>query len=738
MNNTIPELLAPAGNAAAALAAFDAGADAVYAGLQKFNARERSENFTPDSLAKITEYAHKLKKKVYVTFNTLVKEAELPDAASCLAELAAIGPDALIVQDLGVLRLAREYFPSLKLHASTQMGFHNSAGLRLAAAMGFQRVILERQITLEELRLMRQNSPVEIEIFIHGALCCSLAGKCLFSSWHGGHSGNRGRCKQPCRRRFFSKDGNGFFFSTNDLCTVDMIPEIRKAGMASLKIEGRLRQPDYVFNVVSAYRKLLDAPEPSDRKLLGEARNIIAGSFGRKWSHGYYDAEKSSPMVQHDSMGAAGLLCGKVIAVKPNGFEFSANKPVYVGDRLRVQPATGEEGPAITVTKMFNGAAPVRKIAPGEKGFICCDKPVDSHALVFKTGTESADCRERLAALPAPRPRLDLDILINADGIRVDAGSSQWSWPVKLAAADKHPLQPERVMEEFSASSSDRLAAGNITVKIDGAFFLPASELKKIRREFWDFAIASHPGDCGRDSGAAALARFHQDYLSMKPGTRPENETAATVAVCPGGARPTKNQDIQAASIFVLSKHDREAILPEFCPEKRLPALRELVAGAVKNGIRRFRVTALYGLELLREYPELTVTTSLSLPVSNSLAAVALASIGASRVQAYAELEKEALEQLRDKSPLPVEIYRYGRPVLLVTRARIAAEGELKDSRGSKFFVNYDPKAGLTYLRPGTVFSIPHLPGTYDYYDLSASDWHEKTTSTFNFDTAKM
>ena len=181
-------------------------------------------------------------------------------------------------------------------------------------------------------------------------------------------------------------------------------------------------------------------------------------------------------------------------------------------------------------------------------------------------------------------------------------------------------------------------------------------------------------------------------------------------------------------------KHVSEAILPEFCPEKKLSALRDRIGRAVKDGIRRFRVTAPYALELLRKYEDVTITASLSLPVCNSLAAAELAQYRVNRVQGHVELEKAALEALRDHSPLPVEIYRYGRPVLLVTRAKIAVSGEIRDSRGMKFHVVFDPDAGLTYLRPGPVVELPHLPGTYDFYDLSAADRHEKTVSTFNFD----
>ena len=201
------ELLAPAGNMASALAAFDAGADAVYCGLKKFNARDRSENFTPQEMSKLIAYAHKNGKKVHITFNTLIKEPEIPAAAEELSMLADMGPDAVIVQDIGILAMIRDFFPSLTIHASTQMGFHNSAGLELASKTGAKRVILERQVTLDEINKMTDYGnklPLELEVFVHGALCCCLSGSCLFSSWSGGWSGNRGKCKQPCRRQYFN------------------------------------------------------------------------------------------------------------------------------------------------------------------------------------------------------------------------------------------------------------------------------------------------------------------------------------------------------------------------------------------------------------------------------------------------------------------------------------------------------------------------------------------------------
>ena len=170
-----PELLAPAGNIVSALTAFDAGADAVYAGLKRFNARERTENFTSEEMSKLLTYAHSIGKRVYVAFNTLIKESEINEAAETLSELAALKPDAVIIQDLGVLHIIREFFPSLTVHASTQMGIHNSEGVKSAAALGMNRVILERQVTIPELENIVAASPIDIEVFIHGAICCSLS-----------------------------------------------------------------------------------------------------------------------------------------------------------------------------------------------------------------------------------------------------------------------------------------------------------------------------------------------------------------------------------------------------------------------------------------------------------------------------------------------------------------------------------------------------------------------------------
>ncbi|MDH3393146.1 MAG: U32 family peptidase, partial [Desulfobulbaceae bacterium] len=263
MNQT--ELLAPAGGLESFFAAIEAGADAVYCGLNDFSARAKAKNFTLAEVAGLTAYSHQHDRKLYVALNTLVKELELPHLVETLAALEEIGIDGVILQDLGVWRLIRDHFPGLALHASTQMTVHNVAGVKMLERMGFERAVLARELSVQEIGVIRQQTSIELEHFIHGALCFGISGQCLFSSYLNGTSGNRGRCAQPCRRRYLYHEQPGYYFSTNDFCAIEFLPQLIKAGVMSFKIEGRMKSAEYVGKVVEAYRLMLDAP-PARRK----------------------------------------------------------------------------------------------------------------------------------------------------------------------------------------------------------------------------------------------------------------------------------------------------------------------------------------------------------------------------------------------------------------------------------------------------------------------------------------
>ena len=737
MKAKLPELLAPAGTPASALAAFDAGADAVYAGLSKFNARERGENFDADTMARVIDYAHRNRKKVYVTLNTLIKEMELPELVEMLSCLNEMNPDALLVQDLGVLRIAREYFPGLELHGSTQMGFHNSAGLEVAEKLGLKRVVLERQVTMEELRTIRSKTSLEIEVFIHGALCCSLSGCCLFSSHMGGFSGNRGKCKQPCRRRYYSKDGNGFFFSPQDLAALELIPELSDIGVESLKIEGRLRQPDYVTAAVSAYRMMLDCPRDEFNDRIGEAREMLSRTCGRKWSTGFYREKSFGELIKHDSIGATGIRCGSVEAVAEDGFGFTATRRVGLGDRLRIQPLGGDDGPAVSLTKIFVNNDPAKRAKAGDRVFVCCDKPVPDRGMIFKIGESFGDYSARVAALPEKRMRVDLDITLTQKGITVKSCNTilpDWSFELDLQTAERRPADEAQLKNEFAAADSDRFELGACTIYIDGKYFLPASVLKELRREFWKFAKKHLANGGVIDSSGVALEKFRREYNALAPQYELPAKMIETVAVKVRGAEPGNRNAIRAMNVFDVSKECSEAILPEFVSEDRVNSVAKAVENAYRLGIRRFRVTSLYGFALLDKYSDIVISASTPLPVCNSCAALELERLGAGKVMAHIELEKAAVEAMVEKSPLPVELYRHGRPALLTTRANLPVEGELRDNRKNEFEVRFDKKSRLTRLYARPVFSIPRMERCFDYYDLTNATWRVTEAETFNYE----
>ena len=266
-NHKLPELLLPAGNIEAFHAAVKGGADAVYLGLKNFNARGRAKNFLVHQLQSLIKEAKKSNVRVHITLNTLVKNSELPELLDTLYMLSQTEIDAVIIQDLGTYYLIKKYFPNLKIHASTQMSVHNSLGAEYMRKLGFERVILFREITLAELKLISSGTTADLEVFVHGALCYSFSGQCLFSSYLGGMSANRGLCRQPCRR-LYNVDGNEkYLFNLKDNQQLSQIDEFVKLGIASLKIEGRMKSAEYVYNTAKAYRDALDGKAESNSKL---------------------------------------------------------------------------------------------------------------------------------------------------------------------------------------------------------------------------------------------------------------------------------------------------------------------------------------------------------------------------------------------------------------------------------------------------------------------------------------
>ncbi|MBF0359496.1 MAG: U32 family peptidase [Oligoflexia bacterium] len=358
--NTNVELLAPAGDLHTAIIAYNAGADSVYLGLKNFSARKSATNFSFKDLRRLKHYALHAperekgrekgrEKKIYVTLNTLLKDSELQLLCDTLEELRLIAIDGLIIQDLGLLEIIKTKFPEFKIHASTQMALHNSMGLEWAQKNGISRVVLSRELCIDAIKNLKnlkcQYREMELEVFIHGALCYSFSGLCLCSGLLLNRSGNRGECAQICRNYFYSANNNNpknenkknYCFSCNDLNLGRDILKLAEAGVNSFKIEGRMKSKEYVYNVVRFYRAILDEREKLSEEKYQQLSNAAKLTFSRKTSKGYFNNPKADDLIDNTYPGHRGIYLGSIQKVLANsGIRLKLNEDLWQNDQLLV------------------------------------------------------------------------------------------------------------------------------------------------------------------------------------------------------------------------------------------------------------------------------------------------------------------------------------------------------------------------------------------------------------------
>ena len=669
-----PELLAPAGNLETAVAAFNAGADAVYLGLGKFNARHRAENLKLADLARLLEFARKKQRKVYVTLNTLICESELPELFSYIAELSRLQPDAVIVQDLGVLYILRKYFPKLTVHASTQMGIHNSAGIRLLEHLGVKRVILERQITLKELQQIAGSTSMELEVFLHGSLCVSLSGRCLLSNYAEGASGNRGMCRQLCRRSYRASENSdpAAYLSPQDLELMKLLPEFSRLKIASLKIEGRLRGPDYVVPVVQAYRKQLDMlPEISS-----EALNMIRRTISRPVSSGaLYGFEE---MISKNPQAVFGVRSGVVKSVMRSGMTVQLCSRIHLGDKLRVIGTSGGSAAGFELTELLYKNAQTSAANSGNTVFIPGKFNVSSGDVLYKIGENGCDCKRQAASLPEPRPAVALKLLLDENGLHVtspDLPAFEFH-SESFAAADRCPVTPEDLQSVFAAGSDE--LRGNITeVKVCGNWFCAKSELKSLRSELFT-VLSEHWRNLQKkpDTAARAMLQFRQDYLQQKDAPRKE--------FC-----QTREKSFQ---------------IPGFIAEGDLPHWLQKIKTARADGIKKFVIGHLHGIMLLKSVfgslKDLQIIAAYPLPAANSQAVKLLEYFKVSAVEPWVELPQGEVEKMQIASPLALTAVTENCE-LLTTRVPLKQK-KLIDRNGNTVKVVYDREEKLYKLYADT------------------------------------
>lgn len=496
------DLLSPVGDFDCLKAAVQNGANSVYFGANLFSARAFASNFDLDELKNAIQYARIRGVKTNLTLNTLIKNDEFEDAFNLAKKAYEFGIDAIIVQDLGLAKMLIKSFPDLAIHASTQMSVHNLQGVLELQELGFKRVVLSRELSIGEIEYICRNSNVEIECFIHGALCISYSGQCLFSSMIGGRSGNRGKCAQPCRLPYKLLENNsvidsGYLLSTRDICGLDFIPDMINAGVTCLKIEGRMKKPEYVATVTRIYRKYIDLAESSEPYVVDDAdRKILMQAFNRgSFSCGHLSNEPNKKLVFKDKSDNMGLFLGKVEKYNSNkGYiTVKLNEPIEVGDTVALERESGtynvsevmvsnknikgtKVGQTVTIGRMKGN------IKLGDKIFKMSSKSQNSIAndsLRFENRKVALNCKVTVKENQPLEINItsanDLDIYKN-----LNITSTLDVLPVE---AKNRPISKDDIIAQINKTTSTPFNFANIKVNLDDNLFLPKiSSLNELRR----------------------------------------------------------------------------------------------------------------------------------------------------------------------------------------------------------------------------------------------------------------
>ena len=760
IQQTKPELLAPAGSLESFFAALEKGADAVYAGLQDFSARARAKNFTLTQMERMLAYAHGQNRKIYITLNTLVKEKELPQLVDTLAALAGMRVDGVILQDLAVARLIRNHFPSIPLHASTQMTIHNTPGVKMLEQLGFQRAVLARELAVDEIAAIAAASPVEIECFVHGALCFSISGQCFFSSLLGGHSGNRGRCAQPCRRLYNHRGKEGHYFSTSDLSAIDMIPDLVKSGVKSLKIEGRMKSAEYVASVVEAYRTVLDAPAASHKEALTAAKGILKYSFGRTPTKGFLASQQPDDIANPWQKGGTGRFIGQIKSIKGKNLIFETRDALHVGDRLRAQPKSDMAGQAWTVRELFVNRKKCMEAPAGSLVEVETPFSFSAGDSIYKVSSKEAytlsdnACLRRLeggqgeklpcrltlklipvgedttsslaTASPTPQPSSvkggGVILCISAS---VSGYQHEFSFPLG-------PLEPARsgdmqavLAGQFSKCGETPFRLESLSAPDFPAVLIPSALFKDLRRRFYQQLFE------------ASSAVFREQLSSARKGAVKELEHVRTVArrIAPretlavvidepkewrfplqNGADATllplsKATIHQLASAVPRMRGSEENIvwlLPFILFDRDIPLYRDTLRSLHGAGFRRFEAANLSHFELFRGLDDLQVSTWHRCFSLNSQALAAWHELGATSATLYLEDDSTNIADVLGAGvDMERRVMVYSPLPVMTTKIRIKdvhANTPLRSDRGETYRVTSHD--GLQTISSSLPFSL--------------------------------
>ena len=654
------ENLAPAGNWDALRSAVAAGADAVYLGYAAYSARAGAGNFDEQQLRDAVRFAHLHHVRVHVTVNTLIKDGEMAGVVDVLRLLSEIRVDAVLVQDLGVLRMARRCFPDLPIHASTQMAIHNATGVRFCRNQGMTRAVLARECSAAEIALAAKEG-IEIEVFGHGAQCVAVSGECLFSSVVGGRSGNRGRCAQPCRLLYTYRGKTAAWLSPRDVCMRDDLPELNKAGVASIKLEGRLKRPEYVATIANSYRNAIDAMNNGHFRKADEAemtglRQIFSrGGFMRGYAMGAEDAGVIDPArVSH-----GGVKIGRVEFAAGNMARVRLERSLDDGDGLQIRTAQGDaeliyaghgtEAGQIAVVRLRSD---IRTKAGDEVYRLTSEKQLQ-WARSLAIPAIPAD----MALIAYPGKPLALTMTDGESSVTVTGDTA--------APAQSRAMSEEDARRSLGKLSDTPFSLRALTVQTAGAF-VPVSVLNQLRREacqqLVEARIAAFTRKAGREEPADDLIY-------------PDTPDAPSMAI----VRTREQADAMqgAADLLVWYPEDFRADalesglrdmpdgvwlqLPTVCEEKTL----DLLYAFVQRNTGKLGGIVLGSVGQLGRTWNVPMGAGSGIPVMNRRAVQFLLEQGCRFVTASSELSGAELRTLMQNHP-PVVVPAYGREQLML------------------------------------------------------------------------
>jgi putative protease len=697
----VPELLAPAGSLEAVRAAFANGADAVYLGAVRFNARDDGAQLTLDELEEACRLARSRARRVYLTLNVLVKPGELADALELLGEAVDRGIDAVIVQDLGLVSLVRRIYPALEVHASTQMTVHDASAARIARSLGVSRAVLARENTLDDIRSIKAAVPeLGLEAFVHGALCISYSGQCYMSGLISERSANRGSCAQSCRKDYVLSDNGGaeldrgYLISARDLGAYDRLADIAAAGVDCLKVEGRKKRPEYVATVSRAYRAALDRLGRGETPTLslGEVQPLVQ-IYSRGFTEGMLGGRPGRAYVTRDQPDNRGVRLGVVRGGQPGELFVELSEPVHAGDGLAFERPNGVGGPTIgfTVTRVRTESGPGAGSPSPVRQWIAAPHLVPVGWRVVRTAHAAlvTRARESYATLARPagkrKSRLDVRVFGSPGGqlravFDADGNTATVRSDAQLAPASSQPLSDAALREHFGRLGDTCYVLGAVdTAGLAAGRFLPISELNRMRQAAVAELLAAREArdEATRVERSARIRRAVADLDAPAVASFPGTFSLSAEVFSIDAARGAADAGATEICIDPFMRHPAPAVarvrsLAQELAERGL-SLRLRTPTIVRSGelafVRKWLDT---GLPVLSGHLGLVgelaadgrdVVSDYALNCFNQHTAAEILRLGARRVTLSIELTTEEMIEIAEHfSTRPFDVFVYGRP----------------------------------------------------------------------------